>query len=75
MNQRVACATLDALQKLLHFPLISLFKLLKTLMTHRFSSVTERFFMELNNRRVDTPVARSETLNIINGMRYLKLGV
>ncbi|KAM0835403.1 hypothetical protein ACQ4PT_062965 [Festuca glaucescens] len=41
----------------------------------RFSSVTERFFMELNNRRIDTPVARSETLNIINGMRYLKLGV
>lgn len=37
--------------------------------------MTERFFIELNNRRVDTPVARSETLNIINGMRYLKLGV
>jgi hypothetical protein len=54
---------------------VSLFKLLKTDDSCRFSSVTERFFMELNNRRVDTPVARSETLNIINGMRYLKLGV
>lgn len=42
---------------------------------HRFSSVTERFFMELNTRRIDTSVARSETLSIINGMRYLKLGV
>lgn len=41
----------------------------------RFSSVTERFFMELNTRRIDTSVARSETLSIINGMRYLKLGV
>lgn len=37
--------------------------------------MTERFFMELNTRRVDTSVARSETLSIINGMRYLKLGV
>lgn len=54
---------------------ISLSKLLSILISCRFSSVTERFFMELNNRRVDTPVARSETLNIINGMRYLKLGV
>lgn len=35
-----------------------------------FSSVTERFFMELNTRRIDTGV-----LSIINGMRYLKLGV
>lgn len=42
---------------------------------YRFSSVTERFFMELNTRRIDTNVARSETLSIINGMRYLKLGV
>ncbi|KAM0909144.1 hypothetical protein ACQ4PT_014988 [Festuca glaucescens] len=50
-------------------------QLLGALSRIRFSSVTERFFMELNNRRVDTPVARSETLNIINGMRYLKLGV
>jgi hypothetical protein len=41
----------------------------------RFSSVTERFFMELNTRRIDTSAARSETLSIINGMRYLKLGV
>ncbi|XP_022884197.1 protein furry homolog-like isoform X2 [Olea europaea var. sylvestris] len=41
----------------------------------RFSSVTERFFMELNTRRIDTSVARSETLSIINGLRYLKLGV
>lgn len=31
--------------------------------------------MELNTRRIDTTVARSETLSIINGMRYLKLGV
>ncbi|GJX27654.1 furry homolog-like protein [Tanacetum coccineum] len=31
--------------------------------------------MELNTRRIDTSGARSETLNIINGMRYLKLGV
>lgn len=31
--------------------------------------------MELNTRRIDTSVARSETLSIINGMRYLKLGV
>lgn len=37
--------------------------------------MTERFFMELNTRRIDTSVARSETLSIINGMRYLKLGV
>ena len=43
--------------------------------SYRFSSVTERFFMELNTRRIDTSVARSETLNIISGMRYLKLGV
>ncbi|XP_048534151.1 uncharacterized protein LOC125513163 [Triticum urartu] len=50
-------------------------QLLGALSRIRFSSVTERFFIELNNRRVDTPVARSETLNIINGMRYLKLGV
>lgn len=42
---------------------------------YRFSSVTERFFMELNTRRIDTNAARSETLSIINGMRYLKLGV
>lgn len=42
---------------------------------NRFSPVTERFFMELNTRRIDTNVARSETLSIINGMRYLKLGV
>lgn len=43
--------------------------------TCRFSSVTERFFMELNTRRIDTSGARGETLSIINGMRYLKLGV
>ena len=41
----------------------------------RFSSVTERFFNELNARRIDTNIARSETLSIINGMRYLRLGV
>ncbi|XP_020250386.1 uncharacterized protein LOC109827782 isoform X2 [Asparagus officinalis] len=50
-------------------------QLLGALSRIRFSSVTERFFMELNTRRVDTSVARSETLSIINGMRYLKLGV
>ena len=31
--------------------------------------------MELTTRHIDTGVARSETLSIINGMRYLKLGV
>lgn len=46
-----------------------------SLSVNRFSSVTERFFMELNTRRIDTSNARSETLSIINGMRYLKLGV
>lgn len=50
-------------------------QLLGALSQIRFSSVTERFFMELNTRRIDTNVARSETLSIINGMRYLKLGV
>ncbi|XAR51604.1 hypothetical protein NMG60_11006278 [Bertholletia excelsa] len=50
-------------------------QLLGALSRIRFSPVTERFFMELNNRRIDTSVARSETLSIINGMRYLKLGV
>lgn len=50
-------------------------QLLGALSRIRFSSVTEKFFMELNTRRIDTPVARSETLSIINGMRYLKLGV
>ncbi|GKB29474.1 furry homolog-like protein, partial [Tanacetum coccineum] len=35
----------------------------------------EHFFMELNTHRIDTSGARSETLGIINGMRYLKLGV
>ncbi|KAJ4967612.1 hypothetical protein NE237_019461 [Protea cynaroides] len=50
-------------------------QLLGALSRIRFSSVTERFFMELNSRRIDTSVARSETLSIINGMRYLKLGV
>jgi hypothetical protein len=52
-------------------PLLSIY----LIFTNRFSSVTERFFMELNTRRIDTSVARSETLSIINGMRYLKLGV
>nr|GEY74360.1 protein furry homolog-like [Tanacetum cinerariifolium] len=33
------------------------------------------FFMELDTRRIDTSGARSETLSIINGMRYLKLEV
>ncbi|KVH92614.1 Armadillo-like helical [Cynara cardunculus var. scolymus] len=50
-------------------------QLLGALSRIRFSSVTERFFMELNTRRIDTSGARSETLSIINGMRYLKLGV
>lgn len=50
-------------------------QLLGALSRIRFSSVTERFFMELNTRRIDTNVARNETLSIINGMRYLKLGV
>ncbi|XP_064993681.1 uncharacterized protein LOC135629734 isoform X2 [Musa acuminata AAA Group] len=50
-------------------------QLLGALSRIRFSSVTERFFTELNTRRIDTSVARSETLSIINGMRYLKLGV
>nr|GEY77972.1 RNA polymerase II second largest subunit [Tanacetum cinerariifolium] len=35
----------------------------------------DHFFMELNTRQIDTSGARSETLSIINGMRYLKLGV
>ncbi|KAK7381187.1 hypothetical protein VNO78_33717 [Psophocarpus tetragonolobus] len=50
-------------------------QLLGALSRIRFSSVTERFFMEFNIRRIDTSAARSETLNTINGMRYLKLGV
>ncbi|KAK1383473.1 cell polarity protein mor2 [Heracleum sosnowskyi] len=50
-------------------------QLLGALSRIRFSSVTERFFMELNTRRIDTSGARGETLSIINGMRYLKLGV
>ncbi|GAB2280029.1 hypothetical protein Dimus_014667 [Dionaea muscipula] len=50
-------------------------QLLGALSRVRFSSVTERFFMELNTRGFDTSVGRSETLSIINGMRYLKLGV
>ncbi|EPS71576.1 hypothetical protein M569_03174, partial [Genlisea aurea] len=50
-------------------------QLLGALSRIRFSSVTERFFMELNTRRIDTSSARAETLSIINGMRYLKLGV
>ncbi|KAJ0754279.1 putative Cell morphogenesis protein [Helianthus annuus] len=50
-------------------------QLLGALSCIRFSSVTERFFNELSTRRIDTSAARSETLSIINGMRYLKLGV
>ncbi|CAA6655790.1 unnamed protein product [Spirodela intermedia] len=50
-------------------------QLLGALSRIRFSSVTERFFMELTTRHIETGVARSETLSIINGMRYLKLGV
>ncbi|KAL2624356.1 hypothetical protein R1flu_008601 [Riccia fluitans] len=50
-------------------------QLLGALSRMRFSSITERFFNELNGRRMETNTARSETLNIIHGMRYLKLGV
>ncbi|XP_065854824.1 uncharacterized protein [Euphorbia lathyris] len=50
-------------------------QLLGALSRIRFSSVTERYFMELTTRRTDANAARSETLSIINGMRYLKLGV
>ncbi|XP_024526381.1 cell morphogenesis protein PAG1 isoform X1 [Selaginella moellendorffii] len=50
-------------------------QLLGALSRIRFSSITERFFNELNTRRIDTNVTRSETLSIIHGMRYLKLGV
>lgn len=50
-------------------------RLLGALSRIRFSSVTERFFYELNARRIDTNAARMETLSIISGMRYLKLGV
>ncbi|PHU27457.1 hypothetical protein BC332_05789 [Capsicum chinense] len=60
----------------LRSPLLDLVALLLgSLSRIRFSSVTERFFMELNTRRIDTNVARNEALGIINGMRYLKLGV
>ncbi|KAK4798256.1 hypothetical protein SAY86_030582 [Trapa natans] len=50
-------------------------QLLGALSRIRFSSVTERFFDELKTRSIDSSVARSETLSIIHGMRYLKLGV
>ncbi|KVI08969.1 Armadillo-type fold [Cynara cardunculus var. scolymus] len=50
-------------------------QLLGALSHIRFSSVTARFFMELNTRRIDTSGARSESLSIINGMRHLKLEV
>lgn len=50
-------------------------QLLGALSRIRFSSVTERFFDELKSRSIDTSICRSETLSIINGMRYLKLGV
>ncbi|GKA17859.1 furry homolog-like protein [Tanacetum coccineum] len=50
-------------------------QLLGALSQIRFSPVTERFFMEINSRRIDTSGARSETLSIINGMRHLMLGV
>jgi Cell morphogenesis N-terminal len=45
------------------------------LILYRFSSVTERFFMELNARGLETNILRNQSLSIINGMRYLKLGV
>ncbi|CAN1815370.1 Protein furry homolog-like [Linum perenne] len=50
-------------------------QLLGALSRIRFSSITERFFMELNTRRIDTSAARGEALSIINGMRYLRIGV
>nr|CAB3448417.1 unnamed protein product [Digitaria exilis] len=50
-------------------------QLLGALSRIRFSSVTEKFFIELNTRRNDALYPRSETLSLINGMRYLKLGV
>ncbi|KAJ7549297.1 hypothetical protein O6H91_07G048400 [Diphasiastrum complanatum] len=50
-------------------------QLLGALSKIRFTSVTERFFNELNIRQIDTSTARSESLSIIHGMRYLKLGV
>lgn len=49
-------------------------QLLGSLSRIRFNSVCQRFLMELNARRINTGVARSETLYIIDGMRYLKLG-
>uniref|UniRef100_A0A251RPQ3 Putative cell morphogenesis protein n=1 Tax=Helianthus annuus TaxID=4232 RepID=A0A251RPQ3_HELAN len=49
-------------------------QLLGALSCVRFTSVTERFFNKLSTPRIDTSAARSETLSIINGMRYLKLG-
>ncbi|KAK4740478.1 hypothetical protein SAY87_032410 [Trapa incisa] len=50
-------------------------QLLGALSRIRFSSVTERFFDELKTRSIESGVIRSESLSIINGMRYLKLGV
>ncbi|KAJ1692491.1 hypothetical protein LUZ63_009189 [Rhynchospora breviuscula] len=50
-------------------------QLLGALSRIRFSSVTERFFLELNARGLETNFLRSQSLSIINGMRYLKLGV
>jgi hypothetical protein len=50
-------------------------QLLGALSRIRFSSVTERYFNEINSRRIDTSTARNESLSIMQGMRYLKLGV
>ncbi|XP_078160934.1 ARM repeat superfamily protein isoform X3 [Carex rostrata] len=50
-------------------------QLLGALSRIRFSSVTERFFLELSARGLETNFLRSQSLSIINGMRYLKLGV
>ncbi|XP_024392551.1 uncharacterized protein [Physcomitrium patens] len=47
-------------------------QLLGVLSRLRFSSITERYFTELNLRRSYDTV-RSETLSLIHGMRYLKL--
>ncbi|CAM6088431.1 unnamed protein product [Calypogeia fissa] len=50
-------------------------QLLGALSRTRFSSVTDRFFSAPSVRRIDSGAPRSETLSIIHGMRYLKLGV
>lgn len=41
----------------------------------RFGSTSSRLFTELNLRRGDSSVQRSETLSLISGARYLRLDV